>query len=103
MVKPLAKKIRNKERLWMFRSKFIRLYEEFEANMESLCQKYGVKIAFWYSPSKIHQPSFMFGKVAVDADTLYDEKQFSCVFSPKIVLDKQLYMKKERFQLKNAK
>ena len=73
----------------MFRAKYMRLYDEFEDKLEGLCQEYGVKINCWYSPSKIPQPKFLFGKVALDADTLYNEEEFCLLFSPKAVLNQR--------------
>ena len=91
IIKPLRKRIRDKERLWVFRARLMRLYEEFEAKLEALCQQHGVEINFWYSPSRIPQPKFVFGKVAVDADTLYNEEEFSLLFTPKVDRDKRQY------------
>lgn len=88
-MKPRGKRIKNKERLWIFRAELARHYEEFEAKLETLCKEHGVEINCWYSPSKIPQPKFVFGGVAVDADTLYDEEEFSLLFSPNILLDKR--------------
>ncbi|MFQ6076702.1 MAG: hypothetical protein ACE5Z5_11300 [Candidatus Bathyarchaeia archaeon] len=41
--------------------------------MKALCEKHGVEINFWYSPSKIPQPRFVIEGIAFDADTLYNE------------------------------
>ena len=73
----------------MFRAKLMRLYEEFEAEVEALCREQGVEINFWYSPSRIPQPKFVFGRVTISADTLYDEGKFSLLFSPKITLNQK--------------
>ena len=89
VIRPISKRVKNKERLWVFRAKLMRLYEEFEAEVEALCREQGVEINFWYSPSKIPQPKFVFGRAAITADTLYDEEQFSLLFSPKSIWDKK--------------
>jgi hypothetical protein len=62
----------------------MKLYEEFESKLETLCQQYDAKINLWYSPSKIPQPKFKCGRVTIDADTLYDDEEFSRRFSPKL-------------------
>jgi hypothetical protein len=85
----MSKKIKNKERLWVFRAKLMRLYEEFEAEVEALCREQEVEVNFWYSPSTIPQPKFVFDKAAISADTLYDEDKFSLLFSPKITLNQK--------------
>lgn len=83
-IRPLRKRMGNAERLWVFRANLMRLYEEFEAKLEALSQKHGVEINLWYSPSRIPQPKFLIGRIEVDADTIYDEDEFSLLFSPKI-------------------
>ena len=88
-MKPRAKRIRDKEQLWVFRAELARLYEEFEAKLEALCKERGVEINSWYSPSKIPQPKFVFEEVAVSADTLYDEEEFSLLYSPNILMDER--------------
>ena len=108
MIRPLRKRIGNKERLWMFRAKLMRLYEEFETKLEELCQQNGVEINLWYSPSKIPQPKFFFGKVGLSADTLYDEDEFSLLFSPKAAWKKKQKSTKkigerDRSQLKEVR
>ena len=95
MIRPLREKVKNKERVWMFRAKLMKLYEEFEVKLEALCQQHGVEINFWYSPSNIPQPKFVFGRVAITADTLYDEEEFSLLFSPKSVWEKRRKSTKE--------
>jgi hypothetical protein len=82
-VKSLVKRIKNKEKLWMFRAQLLQLYRSFEAQVEALCQRTGVEINFWYSPSYIPQPKFIFDRVGLDADTLYHEDEFNR-FAPKI-------------------
>lgn len=89
IIRPLSERIRRRERLWVFRAKLMRLYEEFEAKLEALCHQHGVKINLWYSPSRIPQPKFLIGRVEVDADTLYDEEEFSLLFPRKTVWDKR--------------
>lgn len=42
--------------------------------MRVLCDKHGVEINLWYSPSKIPQPRFVFDGDAFDADTLFHEE-----------------------------
>ena len=74
MIKWQSRGTMKNDRLWRFRTQAMKLYKEFEANLESLCQQHEVKINYWYSPSKIPQPEFVIGKKAVDADTLYNEK-----------------------------
>ena len=86
----------------MFRSKLMRLYKELEDNLEVLCKDYKVEINCWYNPSTIPQPKFMFGKVVIDADTLYDEDEFNLLFSPKGVLNnRQTSMKKPTARIKS--
>jgi hypothetical protein len=82
-VKSLVKRIKNKEKLWMFRAQLLQLYRSFEAQVEALCQRTGVEINFWYSPSQIPQPKFIFDRVGLDADILYHEDEFNR-FAPKI-------------------
>jgi hypothetical protein len=66
----------------MFRAQLLQLYRSFEAQVEALCERTGVEINFWYSPSQIPQPKFMFDRVGLDADTLYHEDEFNR-FAPK--------------------
>ena len=87
VMRPLSRRIRNKERLWIFRSKLVKLYDDFEAKLEDLCKEHKVEINLWYSPSKIPQPKFRFGSTVIDADMLYNDDEFSLIFSPKISLD----------------
>lgn len=108
MVKSISKRIRNKKRLWIFRAKLMKLYEQFEAKMEALCQQHGVEINLWYSPSKIPQPKFVFGRVGLSTDTLYDEEEFSLLFSSKTAWEKKQKStrkrrKRTRFQLETIK
>ena len=80
----------------MFRAKLLQLYDEFECKLEALCHEYKVEINLWYSPSNIPQPKFQFGRVVLDADTLYNEDDFNLLFSPKGVFNKkQIVMKKQ--------
>ena len=88
-MKPRVKRIKDKERLWIFRAELVKLYEEFEAKLETLGKEHGVEINLWYSPSKIPQPKFVFDGVAVNADTLYDEEEFSLLYSPNILMDEK--------------
>ncbi len=83
-----VKRIRNKERLWVFRAELAKLYDEHEAKLEALSKKHGVEINFWYNPSKIPQPTFMIEGVTLNADTLYDEKEFTLMYSPNIIMNK---------------
>ncbi len=87
VIHSISKRVKNKERLWVFRAKLMRLYEKFEAEVEDLCREQGVEVNFWYSPSTIPQPKFVFGRAAISADTLYDEGKFSLLFSPKIIVN----------------
>jgi hypothetical protein len=68
----------------MFRAQLKQLYLEFEAQVEALCQRTGVELEEWYSPSYIPQPKFVFNSIALDADMLYDEEEFHLLFAPKI-------------------
>jgi hypothetical protein len=68
----------------MFRAQLLQLYRSFEAQVEALCQRTGVKLEDWYSPSYIPQPKFVFNAIALDADMLYDESEFNLLFAPKI-------------------
>ena len=97
MVLPLRRRIKNKERLWTFRAKLMRLYEEFEVKLERLCKEFNVENNCWYTPSKVPQPKFVFDRVGLSADTLYDEEEFSLLFSPKTTWEKnQQSTKKSR-------
>lgn len=90
MTKSISKQIGDKEALWLFRAKLLKLYEEFEAKVETLCQQHDISINFWYSPSNIPQPKFRIGKVMLDADTLYSEDEFSLLFSPEVPWSKKV-------------
>jgi len=50
----------------------VQLYRKFEADVETLCKKYGMTVNCWYSPSTIPQPKFMFNGVGFDDDELYN-------------------------------
>jgi len=60
-----------------FREEFLELHCEYRRLLEELCERSGVKIAFWYSPSNVAQPQFTINKVVVNADELLDEDEFS--------------------------
>ena len=70
------KGVEDREKTRAFREELIQLYKGFKGDVEALCEKHGVKINFWYSPSKIPQPKFIIDGVGFDADELYDEKEF---------------------------
>jgi hypothetical protein len=89
VLRSISKRVKNKERLWVFRAKLMRLYEEFEAEVEALCREQGVEVNFWYNPSTIPQPKFVFDRIAICADTLYDEEKFSLLCSPKITVNQK--------------
>jgi len=89
VIRSISKRVKNKERLWVFRAKLMRLYEDFEAEVEALCREQGVEVNFWYSPSTIPQPKFVFDRATISADTLYDEGKFSLLFSPKITMNQK--------------
>ena len=63
--------VRDKEKLHAFQVELVQLYRKFEADIETLCKKYGMTVNCWYSPSTIPQPKFMLNSVAFDADELY--------------------------------
>ena len=84
-----AKRIKNKEKLWVFRDELAKLYEESETKLEALCKEHGVEINYWHSPSKIPQPTFVIEGIGVNADTLYDEEAFSLLYSPKSPRERQ--------------
>ena len=99
MTKSISKQIGDKEALWLFRAKLLKLYDEFEAKVETLCQQHNISINFWYSPSNIPQPKFRIGKAMLDADTLYNEDEFSLLFSPEIPWSKKV-IKRSPHQLR---
>jgi len=68
--------VEDREKTRAFREELIQLYRGFKGDVEALCEKHGVKINFWYSPSKIPEPKFIINGVGFDADELYDEKEF---------------------------
>jgi len=70
------KGVEDREKTRAFREELIQLYKGFKGDVEALCKKHGVKINFWYSPSRIPQPKFIIDGVEFDADELYDEKEF---------------------------
>jgi len=75
-------KVKNREKLWTFREKLMKCYQRFESDVETLCQEYDVKVNMWYEPSNIPQPKFVFEKITLEADTLYDEEVFGILFPP---------------------
>ena len=89
VIHSISKRVKNKERLWVFRAKLMRLYEKFEADVEALCREQGIEVHFWSSPSTIPQPKFVFDRAAISADTLYDEGKFSLLLSPKITVNQK--------------
>ncbi|MFQ6074595.1 MAG: hypothetical protein ACE5Z5_00475 [Candidatus Bathyarchaeia archaeon] len=64
------------DRISSFREEVVQLYHRFEDDMATLCERYGAKVGFWYSPSSIPQPRFVIDGVVLDADKLYDEEEF---------------------------
>ena len=70
------KGVEDREKTRAFREELIQLYRGFRGDVEALCEKHGVKINYWYSPSKIPEPKFIIDGVGFDADELYDEKEF---------------------------
>lgn len=73
------KRVEDREKTRAFREGLIQLYKGFKSDVEALCKKHGVKINFWYSPSKIPQPKFIMDGVEFNADELYDEKEFEAL------------------------
>ncbi|MDH5733967.1 MAG: hypothetical protein OEY88_09340 [Candidatus Bathyarchaeota archaeon] len=76
MLRARNRKVKEGEKVHTFQESLLQLYQKFEADVESLCEKHKVKINFWYSPSKIPQPKFIIDGVGFDADEFYDEKEF---------------------------
>ncbi len=64
------------ENLTRFRSEVIGLYKKFENDLVSVSKKFGLEVNMWYSPSKIPQPNFKVGRMALDMDRLYNEQDF---------------------------
>jgi hypothetical protein len=89
MTRQKKRRIRKKKKLWSFRSQLIKLYEEFKIKTEILSEEYGIEINYWYSPSRIPQPKFVFGNVGISADTLYIEEEFNLIYSPNSTLNKK--------------
>ena len=59
-----------------FRTEIIELYKKFEDDLISVGRRFGFEINMWYSPSKIPQPNFRVGRIAVDMDKLYSNHDF---------------------------
>ena len=76
MSRTRKKGVEDREKTRAFREELIQLYKGFRGDVEALCEKHGVKINYWYSPSKIPEPKFIIDGVGFDADELYDEKEF---------------------------
>jgi hypothetical protein len=89
MTRQIKRRTRKKKKLLRFRSQLIKLYEEFKTKTEKLSEEYEVEINYWYSPSRIPQPKFIFGNVGISADTLYREEEFNLIYSPNSTLNKK--------------
>ena len=74
MLRARNRKVKEGEIVHAFQESLFQLYQKFEADVKALCEKHGVKINYWYSPSKIPEPKFIIDGVGFDADELYDGK-----------------------------
>ena len=70
-------------RLMEFREKLLEVYGRFREELEALCKEYGVKISFWYTPTRVPQPRFVIDGLQIDADELLDDSCFEAYFGTK--------------------
>jgi len=83
-------------RISMFREEVVQLYHRFGEDMAALCERHGVEIDFWYSPSAIQQPRFIVDGFVLDADQLYDEEEFNLLATS--IKNKKHRLEKRRFE-----
>jgi len=68
------RRVKNPLRLRAFKEELLKLYYKFKMNVETVCEKHGAEINYWYSPSSIPQPKFVINGVGFDADQLVNEQ-----------------------------
>lgn len=68
------RRVKNPLRLRAFKEELLKLYHKFKMNVETVCEKHGAEINYWYSPSSIPQPKFVINGVGFDADQLFNEE-----------------------------
>ena len=71
MLRTYNVRVSDKETLHAFQVELVQLYRKFEADVETLCKKYGMTVNCWYSPSMIPQPKFTLNSLGFTADELY--------------------------------
>ena len=69
------------EALARFRTEVMEVYKRFEEDLAVVSKKYGFEINMWYSPSKIPQPNFKAGRLLLDVDQLYHDRDFQELIS----------------------
>ena len=74
MLLPQRRRVKNSLRLRAFKEELLKLYHKFKMDVETVCEKHGVKINYWYSPSSISQPKFVINGFGFDADQLFNEE-----------------------------
>lgn len=65
------------ETLTAFRGELIQLYTRLWENILALAERHGAEVVLWYSPSRIPQPRFVLGRIALDADSLLNDQEFN--------------------------
>lgn len=83
MLRARNKKVKNPHRVDSFKEEVVEVYRRFKTDMESVCEKHGAEINYWYSPSSIPQPKFIIDGVGFDADQLIDEKEPALMAKPR--------------------
>jgi len=74
MLRSRRRRVKNPLRLRAFKEDLLQLYHKFKMDVEAVCEKHGVKINYWYSPSSIPQPKFVINGFGFDADQLFNEE-----------------------------
>ena len=75
MLRARNKKAKNPQRVDSFKKELVEVYHRFKTDVESVCERHGAEINYWYSPSGIPQPKFIIDGVSFDADQLLNEKE----------------------------
>ncbi len=84
--------------LTRFRTEVIELYKKFEDDLTSIGRRFGFEINMWYSPSKIPQPNFRVGKIAVDMDKLYSNHDFKELINDNYLFPVGSYVEKNKIR-----
>ena len=95
MIRVCDKKMKNPRRLQSFKEELIQAYRKFKTELESVCERHGAEINYWYTPSDVPQPKFILDRVSFDADQLLAETKL--VTEPKKRKDRKASRRRKSY------